>query len=64
MSDLERWVRAGFISDTLDLVTGLASSKLIGRRGIAIATTTVLPMLALDVPGLRRLANTADRSDP
>ena len=62
-SDLERWVRAGLISDSLDLVTGLASSKLIGRRGIAIATMTVLPVLALDVLGLRRLADATDRSD-
>jgi len=63
-SDVERWVRAGLISDSLDLVTGLAGSKLIGRRGVAIATMTVLPVLAIDLLGLRRLADLGLRSEP
>ncbi len=58
--DLRRWVRAGSISDSLDLVAGLASSPLIGRRGVAIATATVLPVIALDALALRQLANPAD----
>jgi hypothetical protein len=58
--DLRRWVRAGSISDSLDLVAGLASSRLIGRRGVAIATATVLPVIALDVLALRKLTNPAD----
>jgi hypothetical protein len=58
--DLRRWVRAGSISDSLDLVAGLASSRLIGRRGVAIATATVLPVIALDALALRKLANPAD----
>jgi len=62
-SEVERWVRAGLISDSLDLVTGLTSSKLIGRRGMAIATITVLPVLALDGFELSRSADAADRSD-
>jgi hypothetical protein len=55
--DLKRWIQAGLISDSLDFVTGLASSRLVGRRGTTIATLTVLPVLALDVLGLRQLAN-------
>ena len=55
-ADLQRWVRAGLVSDTLDFVGGLASSRLIGRRGVATATATVVPVIALDVLGLRQLA--------
>jgi hypothetical protein len=58
--DVRRWVRAGSISDSLDLVAGLASSRLIGRRGVAIATATVLPVIALDALALRQLATPAD----
>jgi hypothetical protein len=58
--DVRRWVRAGSISDSLDLVAGLASSRLIGRRGVAIATATVLPVIALDALALRKLATRAD----
>ncbi len=53
--DLQRWVRAGLVSDSLDCVTGLASSRLVGRRGVAIATATVIPVIALDLLGLREL---------
>lgn len=63
-ADLQRWVQAGLISDSLDLVAGLAGSNLVGRRGTAIATMTVLPVLALDVLGLRRLADPTDRETP
>jgi hypothetical protein len=59
-AELDRWVRVGLISDALDLATGLAGSRLIGRRGAAIATMTVRPVLALDGLGLRRLAATVD----
>jgi hypothetical protein len=58
--DVRRWVRAGSISDSLDLVAGLASSRLIGRRGVAIATATVLPVIALDALALGKLATPAD----
>jgi hypothetical protein len=58
--DVRRWVRAGSISDSLDLVAGLASSRLIGRRGVAIATATVLPVIAIDALALRQLATPAD----
>jgi hypothetical protein len=58
--DVGRWVRAGLISDSLDLVAGLASPRLIGRRGVAIATATVLPVIALDTLALKRLATPAD----
>ena len=58
--DVRRWVRAGSISDSLDLVAGLASSRLIGRRGVAIATATVLPVIALDALALRKVADSAD----
>jgi len=61
--ELERWVQAGLISDSLDFVTGLASSNLVGRRGTAIATMTVIPVLVLDVLGLRRLAADTDGPD-
>jgi hypothetical protein len=58
--DVRRWVRAGLISDSLDLVAGLASARLIGRRGVAIATATVLPVIALDALALRQVADSAD----
>ena len=58
--DVRRWVRAGSISDSLDLVAGLASWRLIGRRGVAIATATVLPVIALDALALGKLATPAD----
>jgi hypothetical protein len=58
--DVRRWVRAGSISDSLDLVAGLASSRLIGAPGVAIATATVLPVIALDALALRQLATPAD----
>ncbi len=58
--DVRRWVRAGLISDSLDLVAGLASSRLAGRRGVAIATATVLPVIALDALALRQVADSAD----
>jgi hypothetical protein len=58
--DVRRWVRAGLISDSLDLVAGLASSRLVGRRGVAIATATVLPVIALDALALRQVADSAD----
>ena len=63
-TDLERWVRAGLVSDSLDLVGGLAGRGLIGRRGTAIATATVLPVIACDLLGLRQLAATADQPRP
>lgn len=59
-TDLRRWVRAGLARDSLDFVAGLASATLIGRRGVAIASATVLPVIALDVLGLKQLATTAD----
>ncbi len=55
-ADLQRWVRAGLVSDALDFVFGLASTKLIGRRGVAKATATVVPVIALDLLGLKQLA--------
>ncbi len=54
-------MQAGLISDSLDFVTGPASSRLVGRRARPIGTMTVLPSLALDVIGLGRLAGTPDR---
>jgi hypothetical protein len=58
--DVRRWVRAGLISDSLDLVAGLTSARLIDRRGVAIATATVLPVIALDALALRQVADSTD----
>src|SRR5580693_6288491 len=57
--DVRRWVRAGLISDSLDLMAGLASARLIGRRGVVIATATVLPVIALDALALKQVADSA-----
>ena len=62
-SDVERWVQVGLISDSLHFVTGLVSSRPVGRRGAAMATMTVLPVLALGLSGLRPLGDAAGRSD-
>lgn len=59
-ADLQRWVRAGLISDSLDFLFGLASTRLIGRAGVAKATATVVPVIALDLLGLRKLAASTD----
>ena len=62
-TDLRRWVRAGLVSDSIDLLAGLASTRLVGRRGVVIATATVIPVIALDLLGLKQLAAAAeDRS--
>lgn len=58
-ADLQRWVRAGLVSDSIDFVAGLASTRLVGRRGVAIATATVIPVIALDLLGLKQLATAA-----
>lgn len=52
-------VRAGLVSDSIDFVAGLFSTRLVGRRGIVIATATVIPVIALDLLGLKQLAVTA-----
>jgi hypothetical protein len=59
-ADVQRWVRAGLVSDSLDFVGGLASSRLIGWRGVATATATVAPVIALDVLGLKQRSATTD----
>jgi hypothetical protein len=59
-ADLRRWVRAGLVSDGLDFVAGLTGSRLIGSRGVAIATATVVPVIGLDALGLRQLAATVE----
>jgi hypothetical protein len=62
-TDLQRWIRAGLVSDSIDFVAGLASTRLVGRRGVAIATATVIPVIVLDLLGLKQLAAAAeDRS--
>ena len=60
-TDLQRWVRAGLVSDSIDFVAGLASTRLVGRRGVAVATATVIPVIVLDLLGLKQLAATEDR---
>lgn len=36
-ADLQRWVSAGLLSDALDVVAGVASSRTTGLRGLASA---------------------------
>jgi hypothetical protein len=64
VADLQRWIRAGLVSDSIDFVAGLFSTRLVGRRGVAVATATVIPVIVLDLLGLRQLAGAAaeDRS--
>ena len=59
-TELQRWVRAGLVSDSLDFLFGLASTRLIGRAGVAKATATVVPVIAFDLLGLRKLAASTD----
>ena len=59
-TELQRWVRAGLVSDSLDFLFGLASTRLVGRAGVAKATAAVVPVIALDLLGLRKLAASTD----
>src|SRR5690349_2355193 len=46
--DLRRWIGAGLLSDALDVVAGLTSSTIIGRRGV-VSAAIAAPMVALDL---------------
>jgi hypothetical protein len=52
--ELRRWAAMGLLSDGADLVTGLGSKSLVGRRGALIATLAPVPFLAAEIFGLAR----------
>jgi hypothetical protein len=52
-ADPARWVRFGMVSDALDVVTGMASGGLLGRRGAASAALIPAPFVAADLWVLR-----------
>jgi len=51
--DPARWVRFGLVSDALDVLTGTASSGLLGRGGAASAALIPAPFVAADLWVLR-----------
>jgi hypothetical protein len=59
--DVQRWIRAGLISDVLDVSAGLASARTTGLRGLSSALVAA-PMGILDV--LATFRRTALRSPP
>ena len=46
--DLQRWVGAGLLSDSLDVGAGLAAARTTGVRGV-ISSATALPVVLLDL---------------
>jgi hypothetical protein len=52
-TDQARWVRFGLVSDALDVVTGTAAGRLLGRRGAASAALIPAPFAAADLWVLR-----------
>jgi hypothetical protein len=51
--DVQRWIRFGLVSDALDVVVGIGSSRLLGRRGAASAALIPVPFVAADLWVLR-----------
>ena len=51
-ADLRRWVAAGLLSDSLDVVAGLAASRTTGRRGLSSALIAA-PMVMIGIAALR-----------
>ena len=54
--DLRRWVGVSLASDTLDTVSGAASSKHVGVSGSLAATGASIPFVAAGWWSLRRLS--------
>jgi hypothetical protein len=52
--DIERWLRAGLLSDSLDVVAGLVSARTTGMRGV-ISSLVAAPVLAADLWALNLL---------
>ena len=46
--DLQRWIRAGLVSDVLDVSAGLSSARTTGVRGLSSALVAA-PMVVLDL---------------
>jgi len=53
--DIERWIGAGLVSDTLDVAAGLAAARTMGARGVFSAAVAA-PMVVLDCVTLGELA--------
>jgi hypothetical protein len=53
-SELQRWIRAGLVSDVLDVAAGLASARTTGVRGL-LSSLVASPAVALDLLALAAL---------
>lgn len=56
-SELQRWIRAGLLSDFLDVAAGLASARKTGARGL-LSSLIASPVVALDLVALAALRET------
>ena len=52
--EIHRWAAMGLLSDGCDLVIGLRSKSLVGRRNALIATLAPIPFLAAEIFGFTR----------
>jgi len=52
--EIRRWAAMGLLSDSADLVTGLGSKSLVGRKSAMIATLAPVPFLAAEIFGFAR----------
>jgi hypothetical protein len=55
--ELQRWIRAGLMSDSLDVAAGLASVRTTGARGL-LSSLIATPVVALDLVALGALRET------
>jgi hypothetical protein len=53
--DLQLWIRAGLLSDFLDVAAGLASARTTGARGV-LSSLVASPVVALDLVALAALS--------
>lgn len=51
--DVRRWLRMGLLSDAIDVVTGTASVKHVGKSGAAIAGGLPIPFVFADLWALK-----------
>jgi hypothetical protein len=52
--ELQRWIRAGLLSDALDVAAGLVSARTTGARGL-LSSLIASPVVALDLVALAAL---------
>jgi hypothetical protein len=63
--ELKRWVRAGLLSDVLDVGAGLSSARTTGARGL-VSALVASPMVILDLWALTAVGETSTppRAEP